>query len=144
MKPQILTDAKSMPRLFLWEGPVEPHFLSRMLAENGWSAPNDLFEFWVTTGGGEIFESEALLAPHGRAELGENLITANHELRQSGLPPGYMAFHTGLEISAVRLSDGMYVRLDPEDFHEVAEYTSFDDWYRHFLRKVYAEVYGLK
>lgn len=95
------------------------------------------------TGGGEVFESETLLGPWRDSALGDNLVSVNKDLLVSGLPPEYLVFHTGVAISAVRLADGKYVRLAPDDFHELEQYTSLEDWYCRLLRREYAARYGL-
>lgn len=136
-------DAKRRPELFDWAGPVSSACLAALLAERGWSLPKDLVSFWEETGGGEIFESETMLAPCGEITLGDNLFTFNEELRQRGLPEGYVVFHTGMTMSAVRLADGCYFELDIDDFQERAGFASLEDWYLRLIRAEYAERYGL-
>lgn len=143
MMAALREDAKRRPELFDWEGPVSRAHLEPLLAERGWSLPADLVSLWEQTGGGEIFESETLLAPCGDIALGDNLFTFNDELRQQGLPEGYVVFHSGMTVSAVRLADGRYIELDVTDFHERAIFSSLEDWYLRLIRAEYAERYGL-
>lgn len=143
MTMSLLEDAKRRPELFAWEGPVSSSKLAALLAEQGWSLPEDLIAFWERTGGGEVFESESLLGPCGDVALGDNLFSYNEELRARGLPEGYVVFHMGMTVSAVRQKDGRYVELDFEDFRERAEFASLEDWYLRIVRAEYAERYGL-
>ncbi len=136
-------DADLKPRLFFWEGAIDKEHLKELLGELGWSLPVDLFNLLVLTGGGEIFESETILGPFRDADLGDNLFTYNEELRGRGLPEAYVVFHTGMAVSAVRLSDGRYVEFGLEDFQEREEFASLEDWYLRLIRAEYAERYGL-
>jgi len=136
-------DMELKPRLFFWEGSVDSQRLKQLLHEKGWALPGDLFDLLVLTGGGEIFESETILGPFRDADLGDNLFTYNEELRDRGLPDGYVVFHTGIAVSAVRLTDGRYVEFGLNDFEERGEYASLEDWYLRLIRAVYGEHYGL-
>lgn len=140
---RLLLDAEARPNLFFWEGPIDPETLRILLAQKDWKVPDDLFDFWVATGGGDLFESETILGPKSSEALGDNLFTENDDLRKAGLPAGYMVFHTGLFTSAIRLTDGAYVRLDLGNFRELAEYSSLEDWYSRLLRATYKDDYDL-
>jgi hypothetical protein len=140
---RILLDAEARPRLFLWEGPLDPETLRILLSQKDWTIPDDLFSFWVATGGGDLFETETILGPKSSEELGDNLFTENDRLQKAGLPTDYMVFHMGLFLSAIRLRDGMYVRLDPRNFHELSEYSSMEDWYSSLIRSNYENDYDL-
>ncbi len=143
MTPTMRRDAEFKPRLFFWEGAVGERQFSDLIEKRSWNLPSDLSHFLAQTGGGEIFETETVLGPLRDEDLGDNLFTYNKELRGRGLPEGYVVFHTGMTVSAVRLDDGRYVELDRDDFHERAEFTSLEDWYLRLIRAEYAERYGL-
>lgn len=143
MTPTMRKDLQLKPQVFFWEGPTDSRQLKRRLQEEGWRLPEDLLKLLAVTGGGEIFESETILGPCRDAELGDNLFTCNEQLRGRGLPDGYVVFHTGMAVSAVRLADGRYVEFGLEDFEERGEYATLDDWYRKLIRAEYAERYGL-
>jgi hypothetical protein len=136
-------DAELKPRLFFWEGAISRTHLKGLIDKQGWTLPSDLFNLLTLTGGGEIFESETILGPFRDADLGDNLFTYNEELRGRGLPEGYVVFHTGMAVSAVRLIDGRYVELGLDNFHEREEFESLEDWYLRLIRAEYAERYGL-
>lgn len=140
----IFDDARSRPELFDWEGPVDSVHLEKLLSEKAWKIPADLLNFWISTGGGEMFESEYVLAPCGSTYLGDNLFSYNEELRDRGLPVDYVVFHVGMAVSAIRQSDGCYVQLDPENFSEKASFSSLLDWYIRLIRSEYAKYYRLQ
>lgn len=143
MTPAMLHDAEINPKFFFWEGVINREYFKELLDEHGWNLPADLFNLLAVTGGGEMFESETILGPFRDEDLGDNLFTYNKELRRRGLPEGYVIFHTGMTVSAVRLSDERYVELDRDDYHERAEFASLEDWYLRLIREEYAERYGL-
>lgn len=143
MSPTMRQDAALRPELFLWEGAVAEGRLKYLLEERGWRLPTDLFELLAQTGGGDIFESETILGPFRDAELGDNLFAYNKQLRKSGLSDGVVVFHTGMTLSAVRLTNGSYILLDVDNLQEQTEYASLDEWYVKLLRAEYAERYGL-
>ncbi len=136
-------DMELKPRLFFWEGATDSQRLKQLLAEKGWALPADLFSLLALTGGGEIFETETILGPFRDADQGDNLFTYNEEVRGRGFPAGYVIFHTGMAVSAVRLADGRYVEFGLDDFKERGEYASLEDWYLRLIRTEYAERYGL-
>lgn len=106
--------------------------------------PSDLFDLWLKTGGGEIFESEMLLHPL-EAPLDEDSVDwAERHHRDRGLPEGLLPFHEGgCGLSVIRLRDGRYLNLDPQSYQERSSHGSFDDWYCRVLREEFAERYGL-
>jgi hypothetical protein len=79
MNDLILQDAQAAPHLFFWNGPVDRREIDEWTARRGWLIPDDLSEFWATTGGGEIFEGETLLrpliSPDGQEEVAQELQT---------------------------------------------------------------------
>ena len=140
---QIITDAMSRPDLFVWNGPIEGRQLRRWLSENALNLPEDLVAFLELTGGGDLFESETILGPYGDVELGDDLIGANISLRSEGMPAGYVVFHRGMDLSAIRSLDHKYVAFTAPDFHEKAVFSSLEAWYVESLREEYGERYGL-
>ena len=118
-KLQIITDAMSRPDLFVWNGPRESRQLCRWLSENALNnLPEDFVAFLELTGGGDQLESETILGPYGNVELGDDLIGANIRLRSEGMPAGYVVFHQGVDLSAIRSLDDKYVAFTARDFHE--------------------------
>jgi len=142
MKRPILVDAQANPRLFRWNGPIDPQMLLQWAARHDYRVPPDLLDFWASTGGGEVFETEMFLKPlvSSADEDGVEYATISHQRR--GIPPGLVVFHEGLGSTAVRCADGVYVSLD-FDSRIAGLYDSFDDWYVNVLRSEYAERYGL-
>lgn len=143
MSELIFKDSGERPELFDWEGPVSRRRLETLLEQKGWSLPEDLLRFWEQTGGGEIFESEQILGPCGDLTLGDNVFDYNAELAGRGLPDNYCVFHTGMTLSAIRLSDNRYVELDFSDFSERRSFSSLEEWYLHLIRAEYADRYSL-
>jgi len=144
MSKQIFSDTEARPDLFLWNGSVNHSFLKEWLSENHWQIPDDLFSFWQETGGGDIYETETIFGPAGDADLGEDVLEINEELRNRGMPEEFLVFHQGTGgLSAVRFSDGQYVQLSEDDFSESGTYSSLEEWYDRVLRNEYADRYGL-
>jgi hypothetical protein len=81
MSERLLADAKAAPDLFSWNGSISRDLLEDWVAALRWRIPSDLVEFWVATGGGEVFESERLLRPlkskDGRASVAIRLPRLN-------------------------------------------------------------------
>lgn len=143
MSLRLLADSQQRPDLFHWQGRIDALALDRWLEARGWSIPADLKEVWRRTGGGELFESESLLAPFADRSRGDDIDSVNAAYRRAGMPISHVIFHLGVCLSAVRLLDGIYVTLEPVRFGEVASYRSLDDWYRYVIREEYAHRYGI-
>jgi hypothetical protein len=135
---QLFIDAKKRPELFHWNGKVEPARLQIMLENEGWNIPQDLFEVWCHTGGGDIFESEEILCPANQlCQMKEEASSLHQAL------PGAIVFHSGLFISVVQQSTSDYLVLERESRSVIATFPSFEAWYLGTLRAEYAERYGL-
>jgi len=144
MSKRIFSDAEARPDLFLWNESIDRSSLKEWLAENRWQIPDDLFLFWRETGGGDIYETETIFGPVGDADLGEDVLEINEELRKGGMPEDFLVFHQGTGgLSAVRLSDGQYLQLSEDDFSESGTYSSLEEWYDRVIRDEYADRYGL-
>jgi hypothetical protein len=141
-RSQLMADAKKRPDLFLWNGPVEPAALSAWLSKLNLKVPADLIEFWLLTGGGDLFETETFLGPFADPGLGDDVLGAMLNLRESGLPEDLVPFALGTFMGAAdqRLN---YVALDPESFRRSAVYGTLDEWYLGTLRHEYAGRYRL-
>jgi len=100
-----------------------------------------LIELWRETGGGDFFESETIVGPFGDEVLGDDMRGFNELHRSQGFPPGYLLFHGGLELSAIRLSDLKYVSFS-HSYASLREFSSLEEWYEN-LRADFAELYGL-
>ncbi len=136
-------DEAARPDLFVWNGPIERDELVRWLTSRGLDLPDDLVELWRETGGGDLFESETILGPHGNPDLADDVDSVNKSHRESGLSEAYLIVHVGLCLTAIRLVDKKWVVLDRRDHSESGEYESFESWYVAVLRSEYADRYGL-
>ncbi len=139
----IYRDAQLRPDLFFWNGQIPADRLENWLREHALEIPDDLFGFWLRTGGGDIFESETILGPFADAGMGDDVDSANHAYHQSGVSSDYLIFHTGIGISAVRFSDKRYVALSDTEYRELKIFPSFEEWYKGWIRNEYAGRYGL-
>ncbi len=138
----ILEDASTRPRAFRWVGPPDPTALDAWLAEYALPVPHDLVAFWRVTGGGTVFESEELLPPLGTPDASEALGARNVWHRSRGMAPGFILFHEGSWLSAVRAAEPQYVTLAPGYLVEET-FPSLEEWYRCTLRSEFADRYGL-
>lgn len=144
----ILQDALRHPGAFDWFGSIRPPALAEWLRRSGFVIPRDLQDFWIATGGGDVFESETLLRPTGMAAksgeffAGDDIETANERHRQRGLTAGLLLFHQGTWNSAIALDEQRYAVLNSE-YSELFRFDSFDDWYAATIRKEFGERYGL-
>lgn len=141
---KIFDDAVQRPDLFLWAGTIDPVVLSAWIIEHRFDIPDQLFQFWATTGGGDLYETETILGPFGNDELGNEVLEVNMRARERGLNAGYLLFHTGIALSAVRMEDRRIVLLADPDYVVIGEFASFDQWYVATLRNEYAARYGLE
>jgi len=144
----ILKDAERRPDLFHWFGPIERSQIESWLRSSGLVIPIDFLELWSQTGGGDLFESETIFRPTSIPSLmpyfvqGDDLAAANDQRTRDGMPKSYFAFHDGLFLSALRLSDQALVTLN-DRYEQTAEYASLDEWYLRTLRADFAYRYRL-
>lgn len=136
-------DATERPDLFVWRGAIRREELREWLDAKRLDLPDDLVELWLETGGGDLFESETLLAPFGDPASGDDVGGVNEAFRIRGLSSAHLIVSTGIFLAALRLADKKWVLLDQETFQEERECGSFDDWYR-LVRAEFAERYGLR
>jgi hypothetical protein len=144
----ILNDALRRPDVFCWFGAIPAHELRAWTERNGVRLPSDLLEFWRTSGGGDVFESETILRPNV-ARLpnpgfvsGDDTDSVNDALRRDGLSAHLLVFQVGAFLSAVDLRSGKYVTLS--EGHSVqSEFASFEEWYLRTLRAEFGARYGL-
>ena len=143
--PSLVKDALLRPDLFHWNGGMDSATLSDWLDRNRWltRCPADLLEFWKQTGGGDVFETETILGPSGRVQMGDELAAVNQEMRARGMPETFAVYHNGLVMSAIDTESGDYVELAPSDFHVLRRFATLDEWYEATLRAEYAKRYGL-
>jgi hypothetical protein len=139
----ILCDAQIRPDLFFWNGAIDSTRLRAWLSERNLSIPNDLFDFLLLTGGGNVFETEDLLCPFGSKELGEDFDSVNSFHRSRGLPDNLLIFHIGLGISAIQMAEGLYVSCRESDYSVEHTFQTMEDWYRCTIRREYYGRYGL-
>ena len=139
----LIQDALRRPELFQWHGRIAPTILDRWLVAHKLRVPDDLYAFWRETGGGELFETETILAPFGEPSLGDDIDGANRYHRDHGLPEDLLLFHIGVCYSAISLSDSAYVSSDSPSFSIRRRHASLDGWYFGEIRKEYGDRYGL-
>jgi hypothetical protein len=144
----ILKDAKRRPDLFHWFGSIQRTQIEAWAQLSSIAVPDDLLEFWSQTGGGDLFESETIFRPTLTPSPepyfidGDDVDSANQFRIHNGMSKSYLAFHDGLFLSAVRMSDQMFVTLG-ESYEETAVFSDFDEWYLRTLRADYAANYDL-
>ncbi|MGA2375559.1 MAG: SMI1/KNR4 family protein [Candidatus Sulfotelmatobacter sp.] len=142
MNPLLREDAARRPRIFLFNGPIPLAELDAWLIERNLTVPDDLKQVWCETGGGVIFESETILGPNGNRELGENIDLENEFHKQKGMPADWLLFHTGFELTAVRIPTGEYACLREGSYEVTETFGSFAEWYA-MIRAELASRYGL-
>lgn len=116
--------------------------LNIWLQKHNLNLPEDLIAFWQVTGGGDLFESETILSPFGDTYLGDDIDSVNEFHYSQGMKRDYLVFHVGTGLSAVRLADGHYVTLR-DNYQELSEFFSLDDWYVGEVRSQFANQYHL-
>jgi hypothetical protein len=117
--------------------------MNEWLHQHGFGVPDELLQFWQTTGGGALFETETILGPFGDRQLGEDVDSVNELHRARGMDGRYLIVHVGSALTAIRLIDKKWVMLDQDTYAEIREYESFERWYESVLRAEFAERYGL-
>lgn len=142
--PLIRQDAELHPSLFLWYGAVPGAALKSWIATRNLRVPGDLRELWQSFGGGNLFESEEILAPFGAATDAPQFDDRNKHHHANGLSPFMFVFHEGSWLSAVRGIEPVYVTLDERTYGTTAQFDSLDHWYAGSLRDEFADRYGLK
>jgi hypothetical protein len=144
MNTLLQNDRAKRPDLFHFLGPIQSLELDAWLSERQLAVPNDLKEFWSEAGGGELFESETILSPFGRSDLGDDVETVNQFHKQKGMPADWIVFHTGIGgLTVVQIPSGKYASVR-EGLYEVQQtFASFADWYANLIRREYASRYNL-
>jgi hypothetical protein len=148
---RLLADVAIRPTLFLWNGPINPQRLELWAVENEWQLPDDLKAFWVTTGGGQMFETEAMLGPFVDAAKGNaahltdtNVVGANRRYHSAGLRSDLLVIHEGAWVTCCDLQAGRYVVIDSQPPFQMREsYENFANWYNGLVRAEYAARYSL-
>jgi hypothetical protein len=143
MNTLLQEDAARRPDIFYFFGPIPPAELDAWLNKRKLTVPDDLKQIWCETGGGDLFESETILGPYGKRELADDLDSVNEFHRQKGMPADWLLFHTGLGLTVVRISTGEYASLREGSYQVERTFSNFADWYANFIRKEYAQRYGL-
>jgi hypothetical protein len=143
MKATIHADSERQPGGFHWYGALDHGRLLRWMTERNLTVPADLLELWLTFGGGEMFETEEILAPFGGPEYALDFDGRNATHHECGLPDTLFVFHEGTWLSAVRRFAPHYVTLDPVTYVVTGEFGSLDHWYKSTVRNEFAERYRL-
>lgn len=145
----ILDDALCNPNAFCWFGAIPAAELEMWMQRSGILLPADLLEFWHTTGGGDVFESETILRPNVPSRpnacfvVGDDTDSTNNAARKScGLPEHFFVFQVGAFRSAVDLRTTKYVTLSESHSIE-SEFASLEDWYLRTLRAEFGARYSL-
>lgn len=133
----IKEDFYSSPHLFFLVKVERDVFSKDILA-----APQDLVEFWIEFGAGEIFETETIYSPSADAN-DDTVQEVNEHFISKGMPQDYTVFHTGMAVSAYRAEEPRYVILNKDTFEVIRSFNSIEEWYINTLRKEYAERYGM-
>ena len=144
MIKKLREDLDKRPELFCFEGPIDSSWLESWLADRHLLIPTDLKTLWCETGGGDIFETESIISPRGRADLGDDIDSVNQFHWAKGMPREYLIFHIGLDgLTCVRLTTGEFVSVSEESYEPQQTFASLADWYEGFIRAEYAARYGL-
>jgi hypothetical protein len=144
MNTLLENDRARRPDLFHLLGPIPSAELDAWLNERQLAVPNDLRQFWCEAGGGDLFETETILSPFGRSDLGDDIETVNQFHRQKGMPGDCIIFHTGIGgLSVVHIPSGRYARLLEGSYEVQQSFESFADWYANLIRREYAIRYNL-
>lgn len=136
-------DQRRRPDLFIWNGELSENQLTRWVCSNGLTVNEELFDLWRRTGGGEMFESELILAPFGKGEAGEDVLGVNALHWARGLPRDLLIVHFGSSLTAVRALDGAWLVLASDDYRVIEIYPSFSSWYKSVIHDEFAWRYGL-
>lgn len=142
MNDILMQDSERYPKLFVWNGAISRDRLNIWLQKHNLNLPEDLIAFWEVTGGGDLFESETILSPFGDTYLGDDIDSINEFHYSQAMKRDYLVFHVGTGLSAVCLADGHYVTLR-DNYQELFEFFSLDDWYVEEVRSQFANQYKL-
>jgi hypothetical protein len=144
MNMLLQNDRAKRPDLFHLLGPIPSVKLDAWLSERHLAVPNDLKEFWCEAGGGDLFESETILSPFGRSDLGDDVETLNQFHRHKGMPADWIIFHTGIGgLSVFQIPLGTYASVREGSYEVQQTFASFADWYANLIHREYASRYNL-
>jgi hypothetical protein len=106
------------------------------------SVPQDLMDFWIDFGFGEMFETETIYSPFTDNE-NYSIKEINDFFMSRGLSTDFCVFHTGINISAFRIEEPCFVLLEEDSFEILESFYTFDEWYNKTLRAEYFERYSM-
>ena len=137
----IVKDSDLRSDLFIWRGGVPLSEIEEWEREQSVSVPDDLKRLWNAKGGGDFFESEAILQPSG-ADEDDLVLPRSRWFWGRGLDSHCYVFHEGLYVSTFRKSDDLLRTLDSSSFNVVGTFRTLDDWYLS-SRAEYGDRYDL-
>jgi hypothetical protein len=137
----IIEDSNLHPDLFVWRGGVPLSEIEEWEHKQSVSVPDDLKALWSTKGGGDVFETEAILQP-ARSDESDLVLPRSEWFWAKGLDSDCYVFHEGLYISIFRGADDVLRSLNSSNFREVGTFQTLDEWYL-LLRAEYGDRYGL-
>ena len=137
----IIKDSDLRSDLFIWRGGVPLSEIEKWEREQLVSVPDDLKRLWNAKGGGDFFESEAILQPSG-ADENDLVLPRSSWFWGRGLDSDRYVFHEGLYVSTFRKSDDLLCSLDSSSLNAIGTFRTLDDWYLS-LRAEYGDRYGL-
>jgi len=142
----ILDDAKKRPELFLWNGALNEEKIQEFCQVNKYCIPDDLYEFWIETGGGDFFESETIFSPiENKFIKGESIIEITKWYHHNGLEKKYLVFHIGGEgISVLDMITKLYCIVNKADYRVKKTFRLFNDWYMAIRNPDFAQAYSLE
>ena len=144
MNTLLQSDRALRPDLFHFHGPIPTSELDNWLNKRQLVVPNDLKQFWIETGGGDLFESETILSPIGRIDMGDDIDQVNEFHIQKGMRSDWLIFHTGIVgFSVVQIPLGQYAAVREGTYEVQQTFESFADWYAKLIRREYASRYNL-
>lgn len=92
-----------------------------------------------------MFETETILGPFGRADLGDDIESVNQFHKQRGMPADWLILHTGIgNLTVVKMSSGEYASVQEGSYEVLQNFVSLADWYGRLIRGEYAARYGLQ
>ena len=142
MNMEILEDSRTYPKIFFWNGLLASEQLSSWLRQNDFNISEELKCLWVSTGGGDFFESETILNPFGAPASGDDVMSINKFHWEKGMPRNYLVFHTGFAgLTAFDMETCSVVLLQNDTYKIKNSYRNLDAWYCG-IRREFAYKYG--
>ena len=128
---------KSFPYILVafnkFEGKITKDLLEKELAKYQYSFPDELIDFWLEYGGGELFQTQNILYPFStQNEIIESMPEYNKRARNNAMNSRYIVFATDtVNVSVIDTKTNQVVLFDSitENASVLKRFANINQWF---------------